>query len=48
MLWMFVDKAEQKAAEEIIRRVVTAGGGPAEDDLAAVCKRCGIKKLGGA
>ena len=47
MLWMFVDKAEQKAAAEIIRRVVAAGGGPAEDDLAAVCKRCGIKKLEG-
>lgn len=48
MLWMFVDKAEQKAAGEIIRRVVAAGGGPTEDELAAVCKRCGIKKLGGA
>ena len=48
MLWMFVDKAEQKAAGEIVRRVVAAGGGPTEDDLAAVCKRCGIKKLGGA
>ena len=47
MLWMFVDKAEQKAAAEIIRRAVAAGGGPAEDDLAAVCKRCGIKKLEG-
>jgi len=48
MLWMFVDKAEHKAAGEILRRAVAAGGGPNEDDIAALCKRCGIKKLSGA
>merc|ERR1719469_1553251 len=47
MLWMFVDKAEHKAAGEILRRAVAAGGGPNEDDIAALCKRCGIKKLSG-
>ena len=45
MLWMFVEKAEHAAAEQIVRRAVADGCvQPGDEEIVAVCKRCGIKK----
>ena len=45
MLWMFVEKAEHTAAEQIVRRAVADGCVQSGDEeIVALCKRCGIKK----